>query len=240
MNRCAQCGAGLTAADLTRSACAHCGTALPHHVLAAQKAALVREILADRNGDGVPDVFQGMGATAGTPASSGVTVVGDLSGGAEGQVVVIGLDSTPVVSHISVEVGEEERPSAVARTVLALLAVVLAAGAFLLLFLLRLGGWPRPDQRPARESAVLARSSRGPGTCVVAGGQAVRPSGAAAQQRVAAGDRRCQAGRRSQLMCSLRQTSPTGAQLAVPRRAEGMEGLALSLSSGVLRTHLER
>jgi hypothetical protein len=55
---CTHCGSNLTAADLMGTSCRYCGTALPHQVRAAQQVAVVNQMLADRNGDGIPDAFQ--------------------------------------------------------------------------------------------------------------------------------------------------------------------------------------
>lgn len=55
---CSHCGSNLSAADLMGTSCRYCGTALPHQVRAAQQVAVVNKMLADRNGDGIPDAFQ--------------------------------------------------------------------------------------------------------------------------------------------------------------------------------------
>ena len=55
---CSHCGSNLSAADLMGTSCRYCGTALPHQVRAAQQVAVVNQMLADRNGDGIPDAFQ--------------------------------------------------------------------------------------------------------------------------------------------------------------------------------------
>ncbi len=57
---CTNCGKNLTTDDLRRTDCAYCGTLLPHHARAAQQVAVVQQMLADRNGNGIPDAFEGM------------------------------------------------------------------------------------------------------------------------------------------------------------------------------------
>lgn len=57
---CTNCGKNLTTDDLRRTSCAYCGTLLPHHARAAQQVAVVQQMLADRNGNGIPDAFEGL------------------------------------------------------------------------------------------------------------------------------------------------------------------------------------
>jgi len=73
--RCTHCGANLTPQDMQNPDCPYCKTALPHHARAAEHAQLVSNMLADRDGDGVPDAYQpwvrnvmGGGPPAGSPA----------------------------------------------------------------------------------------------------------------------------------------------------------------------------
>lgn len=62
--RCPTCGANLTPMDMARPNCAYCGTVLPHHARAAQQVAVVNQMMADRNGNGIPDAFEGLLANA--------------------------------------------------------------------------------------------------------------------------------------------------------------------------------
>jgi hypothetical protein len=50
--------------DMARPNCAYCGTVLPHHARAAQQVAVVNQMMADRNGNGIPDAFEGLLANA--------------------------------------------------------------------------------------------------------------------------------------------------------------------------------
>lgn len=50
-------------------ACAYCGAALPHVARAAEKVAVVNQLLEDRNQDGIPDIFEKLGG--GAPGSTG-------------------------------------------------------------------------------------------------------------------------------------------------------------------------
>jgi cobalamin biosynthesis Mg chelatase CobN len=78
---CTNCGANLTTDDLRGNNCAYCGTVLPHRARAAQQVAVVQEMLADRNGNGIPDAFEGLvqnaqnNAVASFSAGAGVHVV---------------------------------------------------------------------------------------------------------------------------------------------------------------------
>ena len=71
--KCEQCGASLTPEELSSEACAYCGAALPHAARAAEKAALVNRLLADDNHNGIPDVFEKLGAGS-SPGQSVSTV----------------------------------------------------------------------------------------------------------------------------------------------------------------------
>ncbi len=73
LTRCGHCGANLAPADLSQPACRYCGTVLPHHARAAQQAELVTNLLADRNGNGIPDAFEGLVAGSTASASHVVT-----------------------------------------------------------------------------------------------------------------------------------------------------------------------
>lgn len=60
MTACGHCGAALSAADLELDDCRYCGRVLPHRAKAAESAAKVEALLADKDGDGIPDVVQGL------------------------------------------------------------------------------------------------------------------------------------------------------------------------------------
>lgn len=61
---CTHCGKNLTTDDLRRIDCRHCGTVLPHHARAQQQVAVINQMMADRNGNGIPDAFEGIVANA--------------------------------------------------------------------------------------------------------------------------------------------------------------------------------
>ncbi|MBL9108122.1 MAG: hypothetical protein JNM74_02580 [Myxococcales bacterium] len=62
--RCPTCGGTLTPMDMAKPSCTYCGTVLPHHARAAQQVAVVNQMMADRNGNGIPDAFEGLIANA--------------------------------------------------------------------------------------------------------------------------------------------------------------------------------
>lgn len=49
---------------MAKPACAYCKTVLPHHARAAQQVAVVNQMMQDRNGNGIPDAFEGLIANA--------------------------------------------------------------------------------------------------------------------------------------------------------------------------------
>ncbi|MBX3259050.1 MAG: hypothetical protein KIS78_15910 [Labilithrix sp.] len=61
---CNNCGTNFTTDDLRGTSCRYCGTVLAHHARAAQQVAVVNQMLADRNGNGIPDAFEGLVANA--------------------------------------------------------------------------------------------------------------------------------------------------------------------------------
>ncbi len=73
---CEHCGRNLTADEMRGESCRYCGTVLPHRARAMEKAAVVKEILADADGDGIPDIMQQLGSAGGGAQvlSSGVVV----------------------------------------------------------------------------------------------------------------------------------------------------------------------
>lgn len=50
--------------DMAKPNCTYCKTVLPHHARAAQQVAVVNQMMADRNGNGIPDAFEGLMANA--------------------------------------------------------------------------------------------------------------------------------------------------------------------------------
>jgi len=61
---CTNCGKNMTTDDLRRTSCVHCGQVLAHHARAAQQVAVINQMMADRNGNGIPDAFEGLAANA--------------------------------------------------------------------------------------------------------------------------------------------------------------------------------
>jgi hypothetical protein len=61
---CTNCGKNFTTDDLRGTSCRYCGTVLAHHARAAQQVAVVNQMLADRNGNGIPDAYEGLVANA--------------------------------------------------------------------------------------------------------------------------------------------------------------------------------
>ncbi len=61
---CTHCGKNMTTDDLRRTACVHCGQVLAHHARAAQQVAVINQMMVDRNGNGIPDAFEGLVANA--------------------------------------------------------------------------------------------------------------------------------------------------------------------------------
>ena len=61
---CTNCGKNFTTDDLRGTSCRFCGTLLAHHARAAQQVAVVNQMLADRNGNGIPDAYEGLMANA--------------------------------------------------------------------------------------------------------------------------------------------------------------------------------
>lgn len=78
---CTNCGKNMTTDDLRRTACIHCGQVLAHHARAAQQVAVINQMMADRNGNGIPDAFEGLVANA--SANAYVQVSQNVSFGAQ-------------------------------------------------------------------------------------------------------------------------------------------------------------
>ena len=60
--KCPTCSAGLSAEQMLGDNCPFCGVALPHAAEAIKETAELRELLRDRDGNGVPDIFDSMGS----------------------------------------------------------------------------------------------------------------------------------------------------------------------------------
>jgi hypothetical protein len=61
---CTNCGTNFTTDDLRGTSCKYCGTLLAHHARAAQQVAVINQMMADRNGNGIPDAYEGVIANA--------------------------------------------------------------------------------------------------------------------------------------------------------------------------------
>ena len=61
---CTNCGKNFTTDELRLTNCRYCGTLLAHHARAQQQVAVVHQMLADRNGNGIPDAYEGLVANA--------------------------------------------------------------------------------------------------------------------------------------------------------------------------------
>lgn len=77
---CNNCGKPFTTDDLRGTHCKYCGTLLAHHARAQQQVAVVKEMLADRNGNGIPDAFEGLVANAQANATNQAFGVGQPFG----------------------------------------------------------------------------------------------------------------------------------------------------------------
>jgi hypothetical protein len=61
---CTNCGKNFTTDDLRGTSCKYCGTLLAHHARAQQQVAVINQMMADRNGNGIPDAYEGLIANA--------------------------------------------------------------------------------------------------------------------------------------------------------------------------------
>lgn len=61
---CTNCGKNFTTDDLRGTNCRYCGTVLAHHARAAQQVAVINQMMVDRNGNGIPDAFEGLAQNA--------------------------------------------------------------------------------------------------------------------------------------------------------------------------------
>jgi hypothetical protein len=61
---CTNCGKNFTTDDLRGTNCRYCGTLFAHHARAAEQVAVINHMMADRNGNGIPDAYEGLVANA--------------------------------------------------------------------------------------------------------------------------------------------------------------------------------
>lgn len=61
---CTNCGKNFTTDDLRGTNCRYCGTLLAHHARAQQQVSVINQMMADRNGNGIPDAYEGLVANA--------------------------------------------------------------------------------------------------------------------------------------------------------------------------------
>jgi hypothetical protein len=61
---CTNCGKPFTTDDLRGTNCKFCGTLLAHHARAQQQVAVINQMMVDRNGNGIPDAYEGIVANA--------------------------------------------------------------------------------------------------------------------------------------------------------------------------------
>jgi hypothetical protein len=61
---CTNCGKNFTTDDLRRTSCKYCGTLLAHHARAQEQVAVLNQMMVDRNGNGIPDAYEGIVANA--------------------------------------------------------------------------------------------------------------------------------------------------------------------------------
>ncbi len=151
--RCPTCGANLTPMDMARPNCAYCGTVLPHHARAAQQVAVVNQMMADRNGNGIPDAFEGLLANApygqahligtGLPQGPHAPMAPGMQPpmgmpGAPGTYPVAGFASVQQFHHMQVAQVVQKTSNTIAVVVaVTLLAVFLITGAVVALVLVR-------------------------------------------------------------------------------------------------------
>lgn len=145
--RCPTCGATLTPLDMAKPSCSYCGTVLPHHARAAEQAALVNQMMADRGASGMPRVFEGLLANApqgqphligvNVPPSTQVTPFGGPPGGP-----FVGPPGVPMVYaqlHTQGMQAANSARNAVLLIVIAVVVIVLMMGAGAAMFVLQGG-----------------------------------------------------------------------------------------------------
>lgn len=96
--RCQHCGANLTPRDMEKPSCPYCETVLPHRARAAEQAEVVRQMLADRDGDGIPDAYAPMVQRWGGPAD--VAAVTRQATRSAGQTILLGVLMSGCVSVV--------------------------------------------------------------------------------------------------------------------------------------------
>ena len=98
---CTNCGKNFTTDDLRGTSCRYCGTLLAHHARAAQQVAVVNQMMVDRNGNGIPDAFEGLVANAQANAYNQAFGIGP---GPYGQPPVVGppgIYPNPAAFHVA-------------------------------------------------------------------------------------------------------------------------------------------
>jgi|GEM_PF-5846996 len=133
--QCPNCGRVLGAEEITGDACQYCGAVLPHVARAYEKAALAKQILADADGDGIPDIVQQL--VHGGAASGGKVQVNVNTPGAGGSEVAlpddvrveleargIDLSNAVVMSTTTTTTTSSEVPPAQAENILAQLGAM--------------------------------------------------------------------------------------------------------------------
>lgn len=116
--------------DMAKPSCTYCGTVLPHHARAAQQVAVVNQMMADRNGNGIPDAFEGLIANAphGQVHLIGTSV--QVGPGAPPQVTPFG-GGNPMMGAVHMQ--QVAVAQSVARTSSMVTAIVVASIVFMML-----------------------------------------------------------------------------------------------------------
>jgi hypothetical protein len=155
---CTSCGKNFTTDVLRAVACKHCGTVLAHHRRAAEQVAVIHEMMADRNGNGIPDAYEGLVANAqsnaalhvqanmmGMPQASPYAASGASYGappaGGFGAAPPVAMGPPPYAMQADASanaVGKAVAGATIAMiVVVVLVALVLMVGGFFAFFLLR-------------------------------------------------------------------------------------------------------
>ena len=127
--RCTNCGRTFTTDDLRGKSCRCSGTLLAHHARAAQQVAVIHSTTADRNGNGIPDAYEGLVADAQANALNQAFGIGPRPYGPPHPMMapVAQVHAADMqVAQATRTMGKVERIAAIAAVVAALLVVVLA------------------------------------------------------------------------------------------------------------------
>ncbi len=142
---CTNCGKNFTTDDLRRTSCKYCGTLLAHHARAQEQVAVLNQMMVDRNGNGIPDAYEGLVANAQANALNqafGLPPYGAPPGamgvppGAMGVPPGVTPFGAPMV-YGNVHVASAQVAHAVGKTMSTITIVAVVAG---LLFTLLIGG----------------------------------------------------------------------------------------------------